>query len=223
MVTGIVDASGATLLPAAFVKTLGAEPDRSDTVKLGDYQAFRYRNLDPGGFNPALTIYTIPTDKGVATIACTADQAQAAQFLPACEKAASTIKLDGAKPFDLGPGSEYVKQLNTTIERLQAERGRGLAQLKSAKTPAAQAKAAGNIERAYATAARGLAGAPASPQVASGNDAIVAALNDVADGWGQVAKGASSANRRTYLAGGRAVKKAEKELQTALEQLGSAA
>ena len=51
----------------------------------------------------------------------------------------------------------------------------------------------------------------------------MAALNDVADAWGQVAKGASSGNPRAYLAGGRAVKKADKELQTALQQLGSAA
>jgi hypothetical protein len=223
MTAGIVDASGATLLPAAFVKSLGAEPDRTDTVKLGDYQAYRYRNLDPGGFTPALTIYTIPTDKGVATVACTADQTQAAQFLPECERAASTIKLDGAKPFNLGPSGEYVKQVNGAIDGLKAPRERGLAQLKSAKTPVAQAKAAGNIQRAYAGAARSLSSAAVSPQIASAHDAVVAALNDVASAWGQVAKGASSGNRRTYLAGGRGVKKADKALQTALQQLGSAA
>jgi hypothetical protein len=223
MSAGIVDASGATLLPAAFVKSLGAAPNRTDAVKLGDYQAYRYRNLDPGGFTPALTIYTIPTDKGVATVACTADQAQAAQFLPECEKAASTIKLAGAKPFNLGPGGEYVKQVNGAIDGLKAPRERAVMQLKSAKTPGAQAKAAGNIERAYAGAARALSGAPVSPQIASAHDAIVAALNDVAAAWGQVAKGAATGNRRAYLAGGRAVKKADKELQTALQQLGSAA
>jgi hypothetical protein len=223
MTAGIVDASGATLLPAAFVKSLGAEPGRNDTVKLGDYQAYRYRNVDPGGFTPALTIYTIPTDKGVATVACSADQAQAAQFLPECEKAASTIKLAGAKPFSLGPGAEYVKQVNGTIGGLDAPRQRGLAQLKSAKTPGAQAKAAGDIQRAYAGAARSLSGASVSPQVASAHDAIVTALNDVAAAWGQVAKGAASGNRNLYLAGGRAVKKADKELQTALQQLSSAA
>jgi predicted Ser/Thr protein kinase len=223
MTAGIVDANGATLLPAPFVKSLGAQPGRGDTVKLGDYQAYRYRNVDPGGFTPALTIYTIPTDKGVATVACTADQAQAAQFLPECEKAASTIKLAGAKPFNLGPGSEYVKQVNGAIGAVQSARQSGLAQLRSAKAPGAQAKAAGNIQRAYSGAARSLSSASVSPQVAAANDAIVAALNDVAGAWGQVAKGAATRNRGLYLAGGRAVKKADKGLQTALQQLGSAA
>jgi hypothetical protein len=223
LVAGVVDASGSTLLPAAFVKTLGAEPGRNDTVKLGDYQAYRYRNLDPGGFTPALTIYTVPTDKGVATVACTADQAQAAQFLAECERAASTLKLDGAKPFELGPGAEYVKVLNDTIGRLQTERGRFLSALKRARTPRAQAKPAGDIARAYGQAARRLSGAPVSPQVAAANDAVVTALNDAADAWNSVAKGAAAAKRGDYLAGERAVKKAEAELQKALQQLGQAA
>jgi predicted Ser/Thr protein kinase len=223
LVTGIVDASGATLLPAAFVKSLGSEPARTDTVRLGEYQAYRYRNLQPGGFAPALTLYAIPTDKGVATVACTADQAQAATFLPDCERAASTIKLDGAKPFDLGPGGDYLKLVNSTLEKLQADRDRGLALLKGAKTPGQQARAAGNVSAAYRGAARALGKAPASPQVAAANDSIVAALNDAGDAWDQVARGAARANRRGYLAGERAVKKAEKELQTALQQLGDAA
>jgi hypothetical protein len=192
-------------------------------VRLGDYQAYRYRNLDPGGFNPALTLYAVPTDKGVATVACTADAAQAERFLPECERAASTIELEGAKPFDLGPGREYTERVNTTLERLQAGRERQLDALKDAKTPAQQARAAGNVSRAYASAARALSRAPVSPQIASTNDAIVAALNDAADAWERVADGASDADRGDYLAGERAVKKAEKQIAEALEQLSAAA
>jgi hypothetical protein len=219
MVTGMVDASGASLLPPAFVKTLGAEPDRKDTVRLGDYQAYRYRDLDPGGFNPALTVYAVPTDKGVATVACTADQAQAARFLPACERAASTLELEGAKPFELGPGREYVERVNQTLGRVQQGRARQLRALKAADTPAQQARAASNLQRAYATSARFLSRSSVSPQVASTNDQIVAALNDVAAGWERVSDGASDADRGDYLAGGRAVKKAEAQLAEALEQL----
>jgi hypothetical protein len=220
LVAGIVDASGPTLLPAAFVKSLGADPSRTDTVRLGDLQAYRYRNLDPSNFSPALTLYVVPTDKGVATIACEADPAQAAAFLPECERAASTLKLEGAKPFELGPGRQYVEAVNSTIERLQAGRERQLAGLRVARTPVQQARAAGNVARAYETAARALADAPASPQVAAASDAIVSALNDSADAWKQVAEGATRANRREYLAGGRAVKRAEAQLQKALAQLG---
>jgi len=222
LVTGLVDASGASLLPAAFVKSLGADPDRTDTVRLGDLQAYRYRNLDPGGFNPALTLYAVPTDKGVATIACTADQAQAAQFLPECERAASTLELEGAKPFDLGVGSAYATRLNTTLERLQSGRSRQLKALKSAKTPDQQARAAGNIARAYDVAARSLGRAAVSPQVASSNDAVVSALNDASDAWNKVSDGAADADRGQYKDGERAVKKAESQVGKAVDALNSA-
>src|SRR4051794_22529219 len=219
LTTGLVDASGPTLLPAAFVKSLGADPKTNDTVRLGDLQAYRYTNLDPGGFQPALTLYAVPTDKGVATVACTADPAQAAKFLPECERAASTLELDGAKPFDLGLGRDYVSRLNSTFKRLEGARDAGVRGLKSAKTPAQQARAATGISRAYSAAARSLSRAPVSPQAASANDEIVAALNDAADAWGQVADGASNADRGDYLAGGRAVKKAEAQVSKSVDAL----
>lgn len=219
LVTGLVDASGPTLLPAAFVKSLGADPKTNDTVRLGDLQAYRYTNLDPGGFQPALTLYAVPTDKGVATIACTADPAQAAKFLPECERAASTLELDGAKPFDLGLGREYVARLNGTFKRLQGARDAGVRGLKSAKTPAQQARAATGISRAYSAAAKSLSRAPVSPQAASANDAIVSALNDASDAWGKVADGAAKSDRGAYLAGGRAVKKAEAQVSKSVDAL----
>ena len=221
LTTGLVDASGPALLPAAFVKALGADPERSDTVRLGELQAYRYRNLDPSNFNPALTLYAVPTDKGVATIACQADPAEAARFLPECERAASTLKLEGAKPFDLGPGREYVDEVNGTLDKLQGARGKGVAALKSAKTPAQQAKAASGVAGAYDGAAKTLKGAAVSPQVASTNDAIVAALGDAADAWREVEEGAERADAGDYKGGERAVKKAEKQLAESLDQLNS--
>ena len=185
LVTGMVDASGPTLLPAAFVKTLGAEPERTDTVRLGDLQAYRYRNLDPGGFTPALTLYAVPTDKGVATVACTADQAQAAQFLPACERAASTLELEGAEPFDLGLGRDYVNRLNNTLHASRRPATPGSRLLKAPR-PRSSRRAPAPVARAYARAARSLSRAHVSPQAASSNDALVAALNDCADAWGDL-------------------------------------
>ena len=220
LTTGLVDAEGPTLLPAAFVRSLGDDPDRGDTVRLGELQAYRYRNLDPGGFDPALTIYAVPTDKGVATIACQADPAQAARFLPECERAASTLELEGAKPFDLGPGRDYIGRLNGTIDKLQTGRERQLRALKSAKTPGAQAKAAGNIARAYDGAARSLDRGSVSPQVAATNGAIAGALKDAGKAWGQVRDGAADADRGRYRAGERAVEKAEARLSKALGRLG---
>ena len=154
---GLVDATGASLLPAGFVKALGAEPDRSDTVKLGDYAAYRYKGLQPAGFAPDLTIYAVPTDKGVATIACQSDATASATFMPLCEQAASSLKLTGAKPFPLGASKEYTDALNATLAKLKTDQAAGTKALKAAKTPAQQAKAATQLQNAYKTAAASLA------------------------------------------------------------------
>ncbi|MEA2479772.1 MAG: hypothetical protein QOJ07_1694 [Thermoleophilaceae bacterium] len=221
VLAGIVDAGGASLLPPGFIKSLGAQPNRDDTVKLGDLEAYRYRNIDPGGFTPAVTIYAVPTDKGVATVACEADAAQAAQFMPDCERVASTLQLEGAKAFPLGLGKDYTNLLNGTLKKLGGERDAGKAALRSAKTPAQQAAAAGKVSAAYAAASRALGRASVSPQVKDQNAALVAALGQAAKAWGQVQSGAAKADRGTYLSGERAVKTAEKAIAKALAALGS--
>ena len=162
----------------------------------------------------------MPTDKGVATIACQADAARAERFMSECERAASTIQLDGAKPFDLGPGRDYVDRVNGAVDDVQTARGDGIDALKGATTPAQQADAAAGVARAYGGAAKALDGDAVSPQVAATNDAIVAALRDASAAWGRVADGAKSADAAGYKAGGRAVTKAEKQLSAALRQLG---
>ena len=53
-------------------------------------------------------------------------------------------------------------------------------------------------------------------------DQTVSALNDASDAWGQVSDGASKADRGDYLAGERAVKKAEAEVKQALDGLSQA-
>ena len=218
IVTGIVDASGASLLPAGFVKTLGADPDRSDTVKLGDYQAYRYRNLDPGGFDPALTLYAVPTDKGVVDDRLQADAAQAATFLPECERAASTLQLEGAKPYDLGLGKEYVDALNTTLDEADPRPRRRRQRAQGGRRRRPQQAQRRRQHRARLQRRRQKLDEP-RPRLAA--DRV---------GERRAGRGAERRGRRvgpgrrrapptrtaaTYLAGERAVKKAEKQIQGA--------
>jgi hypothetical protein len=192
-------------------------------VKLGSVQAYKYTGLKPKNYPQELTVYTVPTDAGVATVACSATAAQAASFLPQCEGAASTVTLSGAKAITLGVPPSYGKAVNRAIGKLQTERAAALKKLKAAKTPKAQASAARQAAAAYAGAAKTLAAQKGGPQTDALNSAIVAALRDGAAGYTKIASGAAGDNAGRYKSGATAVKKADRALQKALKSLGQSA
>src|SRR4051794_2235114 len=219
MTTGMVAASDPTLLPASFKKQLNGGPPKGEPVQLGDLKAYRYTGLKPKNYPQDLTLYTVPTDSGVAPVACSAATAQAQSFLPECERAASTLTLSGTKATELGIPASYVKTVNGAIKTMQSKRSAALKKLKSAKTPAAQASAARQASAAYAGAAKSIAGQNVPPQVSEINSAILAALRQGAAGYAQMAAGSASNNSSKYKAGQSEVKKGDKALQKALKAL----
>ena len=223
LTAGMATAADASLLPVTFKKQLSGPPPKGEPVRLGTVQAYRYAGLKPKNYPQQLTVYTVPTDAGVATVACSARAADAGAFLPQCESAASTLTLSGAKPLDLGVPPSYAKAVNNTIGKLQTQRAAALKKLKAARTPAAQASAARQAAAAYAGAARTLASQQGGPQVDAANTAIVAALRRGAAGYAQMASGASNNNAGRYKTGAATVKKADAALQKALKSLAQSA
>ena len=219
LTAGMVTAADPSLLPVTFKKQLSGPPPKGEPVHLGTVQAYRYAGLNPKNYPQELTVYAVPTDAGVATVACSARAADAGTFLPQCESAASTLTLSSAKPLDLGVPQSYAKAVNNTIKKLETQRATALKKLKAAKTPAAQASAARQAAAAYAGAARTLASQRGGPQVAAANAAIVAALRQGAAGYTQMASGAAGNNAGRYKTGGATVKKADAALQKALKSL----
>jgi hypothetical protein len=219
LTAGMGTSSDPTLLPASFKSSLSNPPKQGDPVNLGQLQAYRYTGLKPKNYPQELTVYTVPTDAGVATIACSAAAAQAASYLPECERAASTLTLSGAQAFDLGVPKAYADSLNGTISKLQSARKAGLARLKAAKTPAAQASAARQIAAAYAAAARTLAGLKGPPQLGATNTAIITSLRRAQGGYASMATSVARGDRGGYLAGAATVKTADAALAKALKEL----
>src|SRR4051794_8824951 len=187
---GMTTAADPTLLPVTFKRQLSGPAPKGDPVKLGGVEAYKYSGLKPKNYPQELTVYTVPTNAGVATVACSAVAAQASSFLPQCEGAASTLTLSGAKAIDLGVPPSYAKTVNATIQRLETQRAAALKKLKAAKTPKAQAAAARQAAAAYSTAAKTLAGTNGGPQVDAINTAIIVALRRGAAGYTQMAAGA---------------------------------
>src|SRR4051794_20398757 len=219
LTAGMTSASDPSLLPVTFKKGLADKNPKGEPVSLGDLEALRYTGLKPNNYPQELTVYSVPTDSGVATVACSASAAQAASFLPECERAASTLTLSGTEAVDLGIPASYTKALNKAMTRLQAERGAALKKAKSAGSTSAQASALRAAAAAYAAAAKTMAAQNGGPQVEGANTAIIAALRAGAAGYTAMASAVASNNPGRYKSGEAAVKKADAALQKALKSL----
>ena len=91
-----------------------------------------------------MTLYTVPTSAGVATVACVDPSAD-------CESIANTLKLNGGTAFPVGPSKEYASTLSKALGGLDKKVQSGRKALQSAKTPKAQAAAAKQLSSAYKT------------------------------------------------------------------------
>ena len=109
-------AANSTLLPAGFLQALGLDagevPPRQ-AVRLADnkLEAYRYANLRPSGISKPVTLFTVPTSAGIATVACVDPSAD-------CESIANTLKLNSATAFPVGPSKAYATQLGKTLGTL---------------------------------------------------------------------------------------------------------
>ena len=203
LTAGVTTASDPSLLPSTFKKSLADPAPKGEPVSLGDLEALRYSGLKPNNYPQELTVYAVPTDSGVATVACSASAAEAANFLPECERAASTLTLSGTEAVDLGIPESYTKALNSAMTKLQSERAAALKKAKSAGSTSAQASALRQAAAAYSTAAKTLAAQKGGPQVDGANTAILAALRQGSGGYTTMAEAVSANNAGRYKTGRR--------------------
>ena len=219
MSTGFTTATGPALLPADLLESLGEPPKQDDPVKLGDLNAWRYKGLKPEGFDQSLTMYVVPTTEGVATVACAAPAAKAGAFLPDCEGAATSLVLTNGDPYPLGVDEDYLEALDNTIGKLNADRTRLIGALRRARTGPGQARAARSLRDAYNAAAKSMAGLEISPAVVPANENLVKALRATGAGYNTMAGGARANSRSRYNRGLRAVRRGERDVNTALKSL----
>jgi serine/threonine-protein kinase len=222
LVAGRVDAGGRLLLPAKFVDRLPAEP-KSETVRLGPLQAYRYSGLAPKDLRQRVTLYTVPVSGGVATVACLFGEHTPSRFRAECERAAGSLQLTSGKHYPVGPSLSYARNLKDTMVPLNAAIKSGDARLSAAKTPAAQQSAAAALSTAFGTAASRLGKLELSPTDAGANRALVTALRDSSSDYSAAAAAARKGDRVAYNRAGSAIKKdaqATSRAVAAVEELG---
>jgi hypothetical protein len=108
-------AANSTLLADDLRAAAGTLPEKT-VVEIGDgAQAARYGQISLGGGKTA-TVYAVPTSNGVATLACTAEDAT-------CDEIAGSMKITEGDVFGVGPSQEYGLAAQGGQEARHAGRG----------------------------------------------------------------------------------------------------
>jgi hypothetical protein len=223
LVAGRVSAGGRLLLPSGFVSALRDKPAGGDAVKLGDLQAYRYSRLTPSGLQKWVTVYTVPTSAGVATVACLFGTRTPSSFAAQCERAAGSLELTSGKHYPVGPSEDYASTLSTTILRLNASVEPGQATLRGATTAGSQATAAAALGSAFGKAATQLEKLDLSPSDAGANRTLIAALRSTSSHYSAAAAAARRGDRSAYNQASAAIRQDDRSTRRALavlEQLG---
>jgi predicted Ser/Thr protein kinase len=208
-------AANSTLLPAAFLSATGHAPDSAPPRKpvrlpTQGLQAWRYGQLQPVGSARELTVYTVPTSAGVATVACAG--ASAAQ----CDTIAGTLRLRAATAYPVGASDAYASALNGTIGELDQTTKPQEAGLQAAETLAGQAAAARALASAYDGAAAQLAALQLSPADRAANHQLIKALRGAAAAYRKAARAATAGNADAYTAASAAIPAATSQVNSAL-------
>jgi serine/threonine protein kinase len=213
--------SNDALLPPAFLASLGQSPvtpPPRTAVRLPEQglEAWRYRNLRPVGIGDALTVYTVPTSEGVATVACTAAPGQAAGLTRQCDAIASTLRLRRGSAYPIGPSKTYASTLNGALGELQQSTESNQASLDQSQTLSGQAAAATALASAYGAAASQLAALDLSPADSAANEQLVSALRAAARAYTVAARAASAGDADAYRTASAAIPGVKTQVNAAL-------
>ncbi len=205
LLAGEVSASGPTLLPAAFTAGLIGALPRPEPVRLGALQAYRYSGLSVRGLAGPLTLYTVPTSGGVATVACLSpatypSSSSSSSSSPAtqCAQIAATLKLNGTTVFGLPPSPAYATALRGALSALRGAAGSASARLRVASSASAQAAAAAQLAAAYSSAARALGRLAVSPAVQGVNASVAGSLAALGRDYAALAAAARAGDEAAY-------------------------
>ena len=161
-------AANSTLLADDLRASAGALPEKTTVDIGGGAQAARYANLNIGDGKTA-TVYAVPTDAGVATLACTADE-------KTCETIASSLEIKEGTPFPIGPSQEYATDVEGILAKLEKAEKSAASRLSAARQRTSQAAATSRLAAAYGAAAAALGKLDVSPADATLNKNLADAL-----------------------------------------------
>jgi hypothetical protein len=187
-----VGALSPTLLPEGLA---GEAPEPAGETLAGGLSAYRYDGLDLGQGSRAV-LYAVPTDAGVATVACRQPVPADEAFARACAGVARSLAITDAKAYPAGPDARYAAAAGAAVRA--ANRALGARGLRRAQTPKGQAAAVARFRGSLSAAAAALREAGAGPIERAPGAALAGALTVLAQGYGSLASAAEHGRRDRY-------------------------
>jgi hypothetical protein len=217
LVVGTADSVDSALLPPGFTSKLGTAA-QGTPVKLGANTFKRFMDVVPSNTSTALSVYSLPTQRGAALAACVLPSSGATAFNSTCESVLKTLQ-SSVPALPLGANPTFAAALGAVVGKLNSAGSSAGRQLASAKNQKAQAAAAKTLAAAYGQAADRAAKLQPGPIGAAGSAAIVSALRQLAAGYQQLNSAAAHNSKRAYAAAGSAISKAQAALSAGFGQL----
>jgi hypothetical protein len=176
LVAGQLPAGEPSALPRTFTAILRQLPVAQVVNLLGN-QAYRYARLSVPGFEPEITLYTIPSPSGDSTaLACYAASGLAAE-MRTCEQIVSTLTLVGqSQSYDLTPNATYARQLTASVGKLDQQRLALRAEMGAQATFSTIQQAAARLAAVFASTAESLSAMEPSPTADRAQASLAASL-----------------------------------------------
>lgn len=200
--------------------TLLAEGLRGDTtpkqevVELASgIQAAKYADLPIG--SQTGQVFAVPTDEGVATLACIAEA-------KTCEAIAQSMKITEGTPFAVGPNAEYQTRVEKILGRLDKAEKSAARDLNNAGKRTTQVSATSRLGSAYASASTSLRKLGVSPADRAANAQLVAAFKDVGAAYKKAAAEGRAKDRNGFKKAGAAAVAGGKDIDAGFEDLSAA-
>jgi hypothetical protein len=163
-----------SLLPAGVEHAVAGELPKPRARRLGSRTAWRY-DLPPAHPGTRVVALALPTTGGVVTVACAARPDAIARAGAECERAARSVRLDGASALAPTPETAAAIVLPDTAARLNRRRTVERRRLASTRSPRRRTAVARRLARDYAAA-----GAQLRPLAAGRVVRLTAALDALA-------------------------------------------
>jgi len=217
LLAGRIASSRGPLLPAQLASSAGGSA-KPTPVRIGQAAAFRFAGLRPRGFEGAVTVYLLLTDRGKAAITCFA-RVPSPRFDARCAEVGGSLELTGARALDIAPNARYAKAVSDLLAGLARDRSAGRRRLGAAKTSVAQGRAASALAASCEAAARRARGLAVPAAARNVNGAIAAALRDLSATYSKIANAARRRNRARYAPQARALRRNDATLRAAVASL----
>jgi serine/threonine-protein kinase len=191
-----------------------------EAVRLGDYGAWRYREVAVGAGSVA-DVYVLEDGDGPVVAACIGPSNAPASAREGCSAALTTLRLQVGRVAALGGDAATRRELAGIVEDLNQARTRERRALAVAATRGRQAAAADRLAAAYARAATG-AGRLRAVGAPGDLPRLVERLEETGRAYAALAKAARTARRASYAHAGERVVAHERALHADLAALAPA-